>query len=265
MTALIKAEFRRLSATRMWLWALGAATLLGGGLVGLLTAVGPQNFDPPMPGIDTREGVRSILGMLGFTVFVPAALGTLAMTAEYRHRTATYTFLSAPRRWQVLTAKLVTYGAAGLVYGLVLAGTAAAGFFGPVAAQGITPGMPAADILALLARLAVAMGVYTLLGVAAGALIRNQIAALAVVVGYLYTGEVILMMIPGVNLLYPLLPGGATASLTGFTYLTDALADQLSSSPVSLLPPAGGGALLTGYALAAAAAAVLVPMRRDVY
>jgi hypothetical protein len=264
MNAVIKAEFRRLLATRMWLWALCVAVAMGGGLVGLLTAVGPENFDPPMPGLDTREGVRSILGMLGFTVFVPAALGTLAMTTEYRHRTATYTFLFAPQRWQVLTAKLVTYGVAGLVYGVVLTGTAAAGFFGGAAARGVTPGVSSAEVLAVLARLAVTMAVYTLLGVAVGALIRNQIAALAIVVGYLYMGELILMLIPGVNLLYPLLPGGATASLTSFTYVADTFAEQMSSSPVSLLSPVGGGLLLAGYALVAAVVAVLVPMRRDV-
>ncbi|MFC9430761.1 ABC transporter permease [Streptomyces sp. NPDC056987] len=264
MNALVKAEFHRLTATRLWLWALVAAVLLGGGLVGVMTAVGPENFSPPMPGLETREGVLSVIGMLGFTVFVPAALGTMAMTSEYRHRTATYTFLFAPQRWQVLTAKLVTYGVAGMVYGLVLTGSAAAGFFGALAARGVTPGVATGTVLALLLRLAVTMAVYTLLGVAMGALIRNQIVALAVVIGYLYMGELILMMIPGVNLLYPLLPGGATASLTSFTYIADALADELATSPVSLLSPVGGGLLLAGYALVAAAVAVLVPMRRDV-
>ncbi|OKJ44793.1 ABC transporter permease [Streptomyces sp. CB01580] len=265
MSTLIRAEFRKLLATRMWMWALLVAVVLGGGMVGLLTLVGPENFDPPMPGLDTEDGVRSVLGMLGFTVIVPAALGTLAMTSEYRHRTATYTFLFAPKRWQVLTAKIVVFGVAGLVYGVVLTGTAGVGFFGGAAARGVTPGMESAEVLALLGRLAVTMAVYTLLGVAAGALIRNQIAALAVVVGYLYMGELTLMMIPGVKLLYPLLPGGATSSLTGFTYIADTLADQLATSPVSLLSPVGGALLLTGYALLAAIAAVLVPMRRDVH
>ncbi|MFJ8000348.1 hypothetical protein ACIQ7D_24965 [Streptomyces sp. NPDC096310] len=107
------------------------------------------------------------------------------------------------------------------------------------------------------------MAVQTLLGVAMGALIRHQIAALSVVIGYLYVGELILMMIPGVNPLHPLLPGGATAALTGFTQVSDALADELSTRPVALLPPVGGGLLLMGYACVAAAVAVLVPMRRD--
>ncbi|GEB52747.1 MULTISPECIES: ABC transporter permease [Streptomyces] len=264
MNHVIKAEFRRLTATRMWLWALVAAVGFGGGLVGLLTAVGPENFDPPMPALESQEGVRSLLGVLGFTVFVPAALGTLAVTSEYRHRTATFTFLFTPRRWQVLAGKLVTFTAGGMVYGLVLTGTAALGLFGAAAARGATVGMDTAEVLLLLLRLAVTMAVYTLLGVGLGALIRNQIVALAVVVGYLYMGELILLMIPGVNIVYPLLPGGATASLTSFTYIADALAEKMSTDAASLLSPVGGGLLLAGYALVAAVLAVLVPMRRDV-
>ncbi|MER8070311.1 ABC transporter permease [Streptomyces sp. NPDC094034] len=264
MNALIEAEFRRLLATRLWLWSLLTAVVLGGGMVGSLTAVGPENFSPPMPGLETQEGVLSVLGTLGFTVFVPAALGTVAMTSEYRHRTVTFTFLFAPRRRQVLIAKLVTFGAAGLVYGLVQTAGAGVGFFGALAARGVTPGTATGTVIELLLRLALTMAVHTLLGVAMGALIRNHLVALTVVIGYLHLGELILMMIPGVNLLYPLLPGGATASLTGFTYLADVLADELATSPVSLLSPVGGGVLLAGYALVAAAVAVLVPLRRDV-
>ena len=84
------------------------------------------------------------------------------------------------------------------------------------------------------------------------------------VVGYLYLAEPVLMMIPGVNALYPLLPGGATAALTDFTYVADAMSAQLGSDAVALLPPAAGALLLTAYALTAAAIAVVVPMRRDI-
>ncbi|MFE3598201.1 ABC transporter permease [Streptomyces sp. NPDC059096] len=263
MNALVRAEFQRLAATRLWLGALVTAVLLGGGLTGATAAVGPENFSPPLPGLDTGDGVLSVIGMLGCTVFVPAALGTLAMTSEYRYRTATYTFLFAPRRERVLMAKLITYAVAGTVYGLVLTGSAGAAFFGALAARGITPGIGTGTVVELLLRLAVAMTSYTLLGVAAGALIRHQIAALSVVIGYLYVGELVLMTIPGVRLLHPLLPGGATASLTGFTQVADALAAELSTPAVALLPPAGGALLLTGYTLVAAAVAVRVPMRGD--
>ncbi|XVQ06731.1 ABC transporter permease [Spirillospora sp. CA-255316] len=264
MNGLIKAEFRRLLATRMWWGVLLVGGLLGGGLIGMLTLVGPENFDPPMPGLHTEQGVRAILGFLGYTALVPAAVGTLAVTSEYRHRTINFTFLFAPRRWQVLVAKLVAHGAAGALYGLVLTTTAAVAFFGAAAARGVTLGMPAASIIELLARIGLAMVAYTVLGIGMGALIRNQVAALAVVIGYLYAGEVLLMTIPGVRHLYPWLPGGAAAALTDFTAVADALSQQLSTDPVHLLSPVAGLLVLLGYTAVASAAAVLSPMRRDI-
>ena len=264
MSRLVRAETRRLLATRMGAGLLLAAALLGGGLMGAMALVGPENFDPPMPGLATESGIRSILGLLGHTAFVPAAVGTLAVTSEYRHRTAAVTFLFVPRRWQVLAAKLVTYGAAGLAYGLVLAGTAAAALFTVAAVRDIPLGLPTGTVLALLARIGLAMVVHLLIGVGVGALLRNQVAALCVVIGYFYVGEPLLMMIPGVNALYPVLPGGATAALTDFTYLADAVSQELGSTAVRLLPPAAGALLLVGYALAAALVAVVLPMRRDI-
>ncbi|GAA1565569.1 ABC transporter permease [Dactylosporangium maewongense] len=264
MKHLISAEARRLLATRMWSGLLLTAAVLGGGMMAAMAFVGPENFDPPMPGLHTESGIRSILGILGYTAFVPAAAGALAVTSEYRHRTAALTFLFAPRRWQVLAAKLAIHGVAGLAYGLILAGTAAAALFTVAATRGISLGLPTGTVLALLARIGLAMVVYLLIGVGMGALIRNQVAALCVVIGYLYVGEPLLMMIPGVNLLYPVLPGGATASLTDFTYLADAMSQEVGSTAVRLLPPAAGALLLTFYALAASLIAVVLPMRRDI-
>ncbi|NUR87270.1 MAG: ABC transporter permease subunit [Nonomuraea sp.] len=264
MKNLVRAEFRRLLSTRSWPVVLLLAALLGGGLVGVCALVGPENFTPPMPGLDTEDGVRAVLGFIGFTAFVPAAIGTLAVTSEYRHATVNVTFLLAPRRWQALAAKLITYGVAGLLYGLVLAGTAALSLFGAAAARGTRLGLPATTIVELLARLGLAMAAYTLLGVGVGALLRHQVAALAVVIGYLYGGELVLVMIPGVREIYPWLPGGATSALTDFTAVADALSQQLSAAPVELLSPLAGALVLLGYAALASTAAVLRPMRGDV-
>ncbi|WP_229068837.1 ABC transporter permease [Actinoplanes sp. DH11] len=264
MRNLLKAEIRRMLATRLWSGLLLAAALIGGGLIGAMALVGPENFDPPMPGLDTGTGLRALLGILGYTAFVPAAAGALVVTSEYRHRTAAVTFLFAPRRGRVLAAKLATYGLVGLLYGLVLAGTAAAALFAVAAARGIPLGLPTATVLALFARIGLAMVVYLLIGAGVGALLRNQVTALCVVIGYLYVGEPLLMMIPGVNALYPVLPGGATAALTDFTYLADAMSQQLGNPAVQLLPPAAGALLLSCYAGAAALVAVVLPLRRDI-
>lgn len=263
MRQLIVAEFRRLLATRLWWIALLAATGLGGGLVGCLALVGPEHFSPPMPGLHSAAGARLVLGILGYTAFVPAAFGTLAVTSEYRHRTVDVTFLFAPSRWRVLTAKLAVFAVGGLCYGAVLAGTAAVGLYAGAAGHGSTVGVPVGAVAGLLGRLAVAMAVYTLLGVGVGALVGNQVAALCLVIGYLYLGEPVLMMIPGANAAYPLLPGGATAALTGFHEVSDAMAAQLPTTAIHLVSPVVGALVLLGYTLVAAAVAVFAPLRRD--
>lgn len=262
--ALVTAELRRLAATRLWWVGLLVAVGFGGGLTGALALTGPEHFTPPMPGLHTATGVRLVLGMLGFTAFVPAALGTLAMTTEYRYRTVDVTFLFVPARGRVVVAKLVAYTVAGLAYGATLAVTAGLGLYGGAAARGVPLGLSAPVVAGLLARIGVAMAVYTVLGVAVGALLRNQILALAVVVGYLYAGETLLMIIPGVNTLYPVLPGGALSALTGFHYVADAVAQQVPTGGIRLLPPTTGALLLLGYAAVAATVAVLAPLRRDV-
>lgn len=263
MTALVAAEWLRLKSSRLWLWGLLAA--VGSGLlIGLAALVGPENFNPPMPGLDTEQGTRALLGLLGFTVFVPALFGTTAVAGEYRHRTVTTTALFAPRRWTWLVAKLAAYTAAGLAYGLLAVTVAGGSIFGAAALKGVTLGLPAGAVAALLGRIALTMAVYTLLGVAVGALLRNQVTALLVVGAYFYMIETALMLVPGVNGLYPFLPGGATAALTSFTYLSEAVATQTGSSATALLPAAAGGAVLVGYALVAAAIAVAAPLRRDI-
>ncbi|MFI7700004.1 ABC transporter permease [Nonomuraea sp. NPDC049480] len=263
MTALLAAEWTRLTRTRLWLWGLLAA-LGSGALVGLLALVGPENFTPPLPGLDTAQGTHVLLGLLGFTVFAPALLGTIAVSAEYRHRTITTTTLFAPRRWTWLAAKLAVYTGTGLAYGAIAATVAGAALFGVVMLKGITLGLPALTVTALLARIALTMAVYTLLGVAVGALLRNQVTALVAVGAYFYMIEAALMLIPGIKVLYPYLPGGATAALTGFTYLADAIASQTGTSAAHLLSAPAGAAVLVCYALIAVAVAVAAPLRRDI-
>ncbi|MEU5941224.1 ABC transporter permease [Micromonospora sp. NPDC047548] len=263
MSHLVRAEFRRLFATRLWIWAVVAAVVFGGGLVGLLTVIGPENVNPPLPGLDTEAGIRAVLGLAGLGVIAPALFGATAVTSEYRHRTISATFLFAPRRWSVLAAKLFAYLVAGVAYGLITATTAGIALYAGMAVRDVPTGAPLDVVAGLLLRLVVAMAAYTVLGVGIGALVRNQVIALAGLGAYLYMGENLLLFVPGVNVAYPFLPGGATAALTNFTALTQVAHDTTGAAPQLLSPQAGAG-LLIAYAVAAALLAIVLPLRRDV-
>ncbi|GAA5205221.1 ABC transporter permease subunit [Microbacterium kyungheense] len=259
----VRGEFARMRATRLPLWTLLAAVCCGGLLPGALAIVGPENANPPMPGLETPEGAALLLGLGGVLLFVPALIGTLAVTGEYRHRTIGTTLLAVPRRGVVLGAKLVAYAVLGLAYGIVSSLTAGLVLVGAAGVRGVRLGIPADALVTVLAQLALAAAAYMLIGAAIGAIARNTIVAMGIVLGYFYFLEYVLMLIPGVNALYPYLPGGATASLTRFTFLTDAIAAETSLASAPLLSPPAGAAVLVAYALAAAAVAVLVPLRRD--
>lgn len=263
MTRLIRAELRRLLTTSLWRWTLPAAVLSGGGLTALGAAVGPENFDPPMPDLSTSAGVRLVLSMIGLTALIPALFGATAVTSEYRHSTITYTFLFEPRRHRVLSAKLLAYTVIGVVYGALTSGSAAVALYSVTAVKGQALGLPVPEVAAMLAGLAASMAVHTVLGVGIGALLRGQMATLIVLGAYLYLIENLLAIIPGIQTVYPFLPGGATAALTESSLMGQA-AIEATGSAATLLPPVLGAAVLAGYALVAAAAAVVLPMRRDV-
>lgn len=263
MITAIKGELTRLFSTRLPWVAAVVAVVCGGGLTAVLGLMGPENATPPLPGLDTASGVGTAVGLSGLVLFVPALIGTIAITGEYRHRTIGGTFLAVPRRGRVLAAKLVTFALFGLGYGGVAAAASGLAVVVAAAVRGVPLGIGTATLLIMLGQLAVAAAVYMVLGVAIGALARNQIVAIAIVLGYFYFLEYVLMIIPGLNAVYPFLPGGATSALINFTFLTDVITDEAGLGLPALLTPVGGAAILLGYAALSSAAAVLVPLRRD--
>lgn len=263
MITTIRGELTRLFSTRLPLVAAAVAVVCGGGLTAVLGLIGPENSTPPLPGLDTAEGAGIAVGLGSLALFVPALIGTIAITSEYRHRTIGTTFLAEPRRGRVLGAKLIGYAVFGLGYGCIAALSSVLALLLAAGVRGVRIGSDPAGLMIMLTQLVLAAAVYMVLGVAIGALARHQIVAIGIVLGYFYFVEYVLMIIPGVNQLYPYLPGGATSALTDFTFLTDAVAGQTTAALPGLLPPAGGAAVLLGYAAVAAAVAVLVPLRRD--
>ncbi|GAA1818320.1 ABC transporter permease [Agromyces neolithicus] len=263
MSRLIRGELTRLASTRLPLWTVLLAVASGGTMTALLGFIDPDQSNPPMPGLDTAEGVGVVLGINAMLLFVPALIGTIAVTSEYRHRTIGTTFLAAPHRGAVLSAKLLVYGLLGVVYGVLTSGAAGLAVSGAAAARGILLGTGPAELAMLLAGLAVAAAVYMVIGVAIGALAGNQLIAVGIVLGYFYFLEPLLMIVPGVNAVHPFLPGGATSALMGSTFLADALASELSGLAAPTISAGLGAGLLLAYAVVAAVAAVAVPLRRD--
>jgi len=253
MTRLIRSEFAKLLSTRLWLWLLLAPMALTA-LYASLNIWANNDPDTLAPPLSTAAGQRLLfaLGAGGAQTFV-AVLAAIGLTTEFRHRTATATFLATPHRGRVVAAKLVTYGLVGIGYGVVCTGVVAAIGLPWLANRGITVPLTGNGIPATIAGTLAAVGIFALVGVGLGALLRDQVATIVTLLVYLFVVEPIVTNIPALSSWTIYLPGSASSALTQVT-LTDR----------EFLAPWQGGLLLTAYATALAVTESLLAGRRDI-
>jgi ABC-2 type transport system permease protein len=248
----LRSEARKLSSTWLWLWLLLGA--LGfAALVTIVTIASDGGQGNPNPPLSTPAGLRNLFSGVGAGSIFAIVLGVIGMTLEYRHQTATPTFLARPHRGQVVIAKLAVYAVAGLGYGLACLVLVLAVALPWLSAKGVDVPFSADGLWSVLAAGVAIPAIYALLGVGVGALIRNQIAAVVGTLVYLFVLEALIANIPGVRDYYKWFPGGAAAAL-----------GQQANTRASLLEPWQGGLLLVAYSLAFALAGTYLAVRRDV-
>jgi ABC-type transport system involved in multi-copper enzyme maturation permease subunit len=252
MTRLVVAELRKLSTTRLWLWLLLVAMALTALYAGLNIAFtdDPDNFAPHL---STPEGQRLHYATAASAATTMAAvLAAIGLTGEFRHRTATATFLSTPHRSRVVAAKLLTYAAVGAGYAVACLLVAAAIGAPWLGSKDITLSMAGDGMLSTYAGVIAAGVAFGLLGVAVGALVREQVAAVVGLLVYRFVAEPIVTAVPALHGWTVYLPGPAASALAGSSLDTR-----------DFLPAWQGGLVLLGYAAVLAVAGTLLAMRRD--
>ncbi|MGY4771638.1 hypothetical protein ACXC9Q_32435 [Kribbella sp. CWNU-51] len=250
MTALVRAELRKLTTTRLWLWML----VLGLAMVGGTTSAAIGFAEPGPLGLDTAAGQRTVFAQATATLVVVGILGIIAVTGEFAHQTATPTFLATPRRGRVVVAKLVTYAVAGLGYAaactVVLLAVALPWF----AAKHVDIVLSGTDLARTLGGVGIEVALYAVLGVGVGCLMRNQIAAIVGFVVYIFVVGPILSGVEGTSEVAQYLPYQAGNALGRLT----------SSVAAAMLGQAAGGLVLLAWALAFAILGTRVAIRRDI-
>jgi hypothetical protein len=253
MRRLIAAEFLKLFTTRLWLWLLLASIALTALYVSLSIAFG-DNPDNPTPLLSSPQGQRTLFALAasgsGPLLAVLAAIG---LTGEYRHRTASATFLATPNRGRVVLAKLLTYALVGVGYALACIAVTVAITLPWLAAMGIDVPLTANGIPATLTGVVAAVAIWGLVGVGLGALVREQVATVVGLLIYLYVAEPIVTRIPALESWTVYLPGAVEDALTYVSY-----------SDLHVLAPWQGGLLFAGYGIAFAVAGTFLAIRRDV-
>ena len=258
-------ELRKTVTTRMWWILLVVMAVYVAAIAAFLTVAfsqGPGVAGGPSPaGLDdaTQRLVLYTLVMPLAYVF-PVLVGTLSITAEYRYKTLTPTFLAEPRRGLVMAAKLLIATVLGLLFGLV--GTAAGA--GAVAGVRMASGDPAGldgEILQALAQVVLGMGLWAAVGVGVGALVRNQVAAVVVIIAFSQLVEPIVRVAlsawEATRSVSQYLPGAAGDAIAGASLYT-------LGSPVELLEWWQGALVLLGYAVVLLAVGTRLTVRRDI-
>jgi ABC-2 type transport system permease protein len=247
---LVRAEWTKLLTTRVWIGLLLGSCLLVGGFATLFTAFA-GNADSGISPVGTPDYEQVALAVSANATILFIVLGIIGTTQEYRHRTATPTFLASPHRGRVVIAKLVAYALAAIPMALVVIAVDVLVVSVYAGAKGAAPSL-SGDNLRVLGGAWAALVIYTVIGVGVGALLRNQVGAIVGVLVYLFVVEGIISSIPATQGAYKWLPGGALEAMTATFNGTD------------LLSAWQGALVLLGYGIVAAVLGTVLAVRRDV-
>ncbi len=243
MMAQFRAELFKIRSTRTTLGlVLGMVFLivLFSLLAGLVTKA---------PELTTVEDQREMLSEGSFAGVFSALAGIMLVTSEYRYGTIRPTFLITPIRSRVLVTKVAAGVLAGVVFGI--AGEAL-GFgigYACLAGRGIDYALDGGQTALLLAGTVAATGLWGGIGVALGALVRNQVGAIIALLAWGFVAE---------NLLFALVPD---VGRLGPVHAQDAL---IGLSTEHLLHATAGALILVAWAAVLSVGGVAVAVRRDV-
>ena len=255
MSALVRAEWTKLFTTRVWIGLLVGACVMVAGFTVLLTAFA-GDAESGLPPVGTEPYEQLAFATAANVVVLFVILGIIGMTQEYRHRTATPTFLTTPKRGRVVVAKLVAYALAAVPFALAAVAVTVTVVVVYAGARGAAPSLTGENAEVLLSA-GLAIVVYAVIGVGLGALLRNQVGAIVGALVYLYVVEPLLSAFSATAAVYKWLPGGALEAMTTTFRGPQAIAPDL-------LERWQGGLLLLGYGLVAALVGTLLSVRRDV-
>ena len=253
MITLIRAELVKLRTTRLWLVLLVSSVAVVGLIVFAVLASNPgRGTDPQDRGLhdlNTVADVRTLLSIGGIAATLALVLGATMSTSEYRYGTVGITYLAAPRRARVVTAKMLAAAPVGALFGLLGASVPVLVALAWFATKGRSVPLDGTIPLEIL-QIGLQALFAAVMGVAVGAVLRNQVAAIVgLLVWVLVVESIVSSLIP------------VTAKWLPFSGAAGAFSSQASDR---LFARPAAGLLMAAYVVLGWAAAVWFERRRDV-
>ncbi len=268
MTAALVAEYRKFFSTRLW-WVLALvmvgylALIAGGFALSLSVDTGaeaqPSDFLSPQELATTIYSVTSAIGYV-----FPLIVGSLAVTSEFRYQTITGSLLVEPRRSVLVIAKLLSSIPMGLAYGMLATLTVVAAGAPVLELAGDGAFLGDGEVIETLVLSVIVMVLWTMMGVAFGTVLTNQVAAIVVVLAFTQLIEPIARVALGAfdatSEISKFLPGAAADALLGSSFFSSF---GTGSGP-ELLPQWGGAIVMVVYILVLAVVGRVTTFRRDI-
>jgi hypothetical protein len=208
-----------------------------------------EGLSPGLAKLAQEDTQRSMFSGGTSGVFFATLAGVIVVTSEFRYGTIRSTLLVEPRRRLVLAAKLAAGAIAGFVFVVACVGASFAAGLTILAVRGVDVALSGPHALTLVFGTIAAGALSAMLGVAVGALIRNQTGAILAVAAYAFLVDAVLF---------------AAAPSVG-RFLPGKSGDALAGLPKDLLlSPVLGGAMLVAWTVAFVAAAGVRNDRSDV-
>jgi ABC-type transport system involved in multi-copper enzyme maturation permease subunit len=245
VTAQLRSELLKVRTTRTVSVLLAAALALA--ILGVLV----EGLSVTVATLSTEDTQRSLVGDYGASngPLLAAFAGLLLVTGEFRYGTIRPTLLFEPRRRVVLAAKLVAAALVGGVFGLACVVVSFGAGVAVLAVRDVPWALTGAHAVVLAVGPVAAAALTATIGVAIGALVRNQVGAIVALVVYAFVVEgLVFAAVPAIG---RYLPAAASSALGG-------IPDE------NLLAPGVAAAVVLAWAAAFAAAAVVRTERSDV-
>ena len=257
---LVRIELLKLTSTRLAYGLLAASA----GLTLLWTILEASRAGTPdgPAALTGYAGQSSIMTGGVWGLILAAVLGVTISSGEFRHHTATLTYLATPGRGRVLAAKAIAGGIAAAVFGLAGYVITLAVGLSFVAGHGYRLAVGAGTLTGWGLGHLVGAALLGAIGVAAGSLVRSQFAT---VIGVFVWTIIIESLIGGLfGSVRPYLPYTAATALAGTPLGSASFGPGRGASGIAALPFAGGTALLAAIAVAGALIAARTTVPRDV-